>query len=349
MQLEQTFNEIETGFKVEIWGPDQVDETVKGQNHDEGARSAAQVAEKIGADVLIYGWVDTTDVIWQVTPEFYVSADNFYEAEEVTGQHNLGAPFSVMGQGNIATRREVSGEFTSRTRALARITVGLAYYSVRDFKTALSFLQSAGEIQEWEDDEGKEVLYLLVGNAAGRIGDLELARTYHQQALSLDPEYARAYVGLASVYYMSALKPYEETGSPMKTDLNLLSLAITTYKQAAQAAHQPPLSDIPVKVHFGLGQCYFMLVYSGNEELFAPAIVEFEAVIEAHADGANPRVLEMAAESYARLGLIYDLSGHSNWAIENYQKAASLLKDNPERQALYEGRAQAISDETRGQ
>jgi len=343
LRLEQALDEIDLGFTIAIWGPDQVG-TIAGQDRDARARSAAQLAAKIGADVVVYGHVDTGASLWQVTPEFYVAAENFYEAEEITGQHDLGVPLSIGGQGNVAARIAVSEAFTCRARALSRITVGLAYYAVRDFRQALALFQSAEEIEGWQDGDGKQVLYLLIGNSAGRAGDLELARAYHEKSLALDPEYARAYVGLASATYMQALKPYEETGDPTRTDVDLLRSAIATYERAAEAAHQPVLSDIPAKVHFGLGQCYFVLVYSENEELFDPAIAEFEAVIAAYGDGTNPRVLEITVESYARLGLIYDLSGHPDLAVEKYEMAASLSSGNPERQALYEERARTIED-----
>jgi tetratricopeptide (TPR) repeat protein len=345
LRLEQSFDEIDLGFTVTIWGPDQVG-TVRGADHEERARSAARVAGKIDADVIVYGCVDTSNAVWQVSPEFYVSAKSFYQAEEVTGQHELGVPLQVRGQGSVADRIEVSEEFGYRTEALTRITVGLAYYAIGKFEEALRFFESAEGIEGWKDDEGKQVLYLLVGNSAGRIGDLDLAGAYHKKSLSVDSEYARAYVGLASSYYMLALKPYEESGDPAKTDIDLLRLAIGTYERASEAAHQPVLSDIETKVHFGLGQCYFMLVYSGVEELFTPAIAEFEAVIKEYGDGANPRVLELAVESYARLGLIYDLCGHPNLAIRNYEKAGSLLKGDPEKRSLYEERAENIRRRT---
>lgn len=367
LRLEQTFEELDLGFTVTVWGPNQVG-TIEGQSYDVRAESAAQIAESIGADVVVYGVVDTTDAVWQVTPEFYVSAENFYEAEEITGQHALGAPLSITGKGGIADRIQVSNEWTSRVQVLSKITVGLAYYSVRDFKQALTTFQSAEGIEVWEESEGKQVLHLLIGNASGKIAalklrdvveqkealrldeirecneDLKVAETYYQKSSALDTEYARAYVGLANVYYMQALSPFVKTMEPADVDFDKMSLSIATYEKALKAAHQPPLSDVSTKVHFGLGQCHFMLVYSENAEFFNTAIAEFEAVIEEYANGDNPRVRELAAESHARLGRIYVLSEHTDWAIEEYQAAASLLYDNPDRQALYKQTARELKE-----
>ena len=69
------------------------------------------------------------------------------------------------------------------------------------------------------------------------------------------------------------------------------------------------------------------------------AIQEFEAVLADFDDGKNPRVREMAAESHARLGLIYALSESLEPAADHYEEAASLLFDHVEQQQLYEKRA----------
>lgn len=341
LRLEQAFDGLGPELTITVWGPDQVG-TIKGQNSEERASSAARVAKKVGADVIVYGIVDVTNAMWQVTPEFYVSAENFYQAEEITGQHELGTPLPIAGRGNIADRIKVSRELDARIKALSHVTIGLAHYSVRDFEEALASFQSAEGIPEWGDNEGRQVLYILSGNAAMKCDDLSLARAYYQKSVRLDPDYSRGYMGLANVYYRLALKPFEETSDPSNTDASLITLAIETYEQAASAANQPPLSDISTKVHFGLGQAYLMQVYSGHEEAFDRATAEFEVVVEDYADGANPRVREIAAESHARLALIYELSGYTTRAIEEYQLAALLLYDNPDRQAYYERRVQEL-------
>jgi hypothetical protein len=67
---------------------------------------------------------------------------------------------------------------------------------------------------------------------------------------------------------------------------------------------------------------------------------EFQQVIREYGDGKNPRVREFAAESHARMGLLYLFSGYPMDASKEYQLAADLLFDNAERQAQY----QALAD-----
>jgi tetratricopeptide (TPR) repeat protein len=343
LRLVQTFDELALDFTVTVWGPDQVG-VVEGDDREARAQAAERTAQEIGADIVVYGTVSSSDSTLRVAPEFYVSAENFYHAAEVAGEHDLGTGIPISGQGNIADRIEVSGELTARSQALSHICIGLAYYSIRDFEEALNSFYAAEAIEDWEDEEGRYVLYLLIGNAANKEDDFDTAEVYYQRALDIDPEYARGYLGLADVYYRRAIEPFGETEDPTQTDLDLIALAAATYERATTAANQPPLADINTKANFGQGQCYFMRVYAGEEEFFNPAIARFEAVIEDYADGENPRMRELAAESYARLAVIYDLSGYPELAVENYEAAAELLEDNPERHAHYQERAEIIRE-----
>jgi tetratricopeptide (TPR) repeat protein len=179
---------------------------------------------------------------------------------------------------------------------------------------------------------------LLAGNAAGKNENFDLAQTYYEKSLSVVPEYARGYIGLAGVYYMYALEPFQATEKPSNIDLSWLEKSVNTYQLAFEAQLQPALSDIETKVHFGLGQCYLMQVYSGKTELnsFERALAEFALVIDEYGDGENPRVRELAGESHARVGLIYALSGQPQRAVEEYRNAVSLLESNPERRDLYQ-------------
>ncbi len=343
--LQNAFDQTPLDFVVSIWGPEQVGK-IRGQSQEDRTRAAEQLAHKIDADVIVYGWVESTDNIWQIVPEFYISAENFYEGQEITGPYNMGTAIYVAKQQvELLTRFEVNSELFSRAEALSYITIGIVHYSSRDpehLGKALDYFQLADEVKNWDAQEGKQVLYLLMGGTAFKLNDLELAKTYYRKSLTLDPEYARAYLGLAGIFYMQALEFAGEAEEPTGIDISLLNKAIDTYTRALEMPYQPPFSDVATKVHFGLGQCYFALVYSGEKDSFNLAISEFEAVIAEYSDGANPRVLEAAAESYARLGLIYDLSGYPDLAIENYKMAVSL-STNLERQAIYEERWREIA------
>lgn len=330
LHLQQIFEKLNLDFAVSIWGPDQVG-SVEGQNAGERANSSAQIAKKIGADVVVYGIVDVTSTTWQVTPEFYVAGENFYEAEEITGQHELGLPLFVTGQGNVVDRIEVSSELTSRTQVLSHIAIGLAYYSVHDFEKALTNFQSAEKIEGWEDNEGRQVLYLLMGNAAARAALLDQAQEAYQATIKLEPNYARGYAGLGSVAYLRSLE--NVNSEHFEPDLDDLDLAIKYFNQALEASNQPPTADIPTKVALGLGQVYLAQWFSGEGTL-PQAIEQFELVIEYYDNGKNPHVQEFASEAYARLGLIDQQKKNIDLALQKFTTAMHL-STNPSRRGLY--------------
>jgi len=342
LKLNESLSEISKDFTVTIWSPDKVGK-IEGDTPKERAESAEKITKRIGADILVYGLIDISEPVWKITPEFYIASDNFYEAEEITGQYQIGETFSLIGQENVARRIELSNKYEVRAQVISRITIGLAYFSLRDYQKALESFQSAENIPGWDESQGKEVVYLLAGNAAMKTKDFDASITELNKSLSIDPDYGRPLITLGSVYYLQALEPFDKTKIPSDIDLELLDKAIEKYNQALKAKHQPALSDISTKVHFGLGQCYLMQSYAGADILLSNAVEEFQIVIADYGDGKNPRIRELVAESHARLGLIYDLSGYSKDAAQEYQLAADLLFDNPERQKQYQERAQELS------
>lgn len=345
LSLEQDFQKIPLDFVITVWGPEQIG-YLPGKSSEGVAILASEKLQEIDADMIIYGIVDTTDKTWEVKPKFLISSrratDNFYQAAEVTGQHALGTPITITEHVNVADRIASSKELSSRAQVITQLTIGLAHYANHDYEDALGRFHMAKDMKKWESHAGREVILLLIGNALMRSEKFDEAEIYYQKTLDLDPGYARGYLGLANVHYRRAQIPFEEAMDPGAINLDLVERASDLYIHATEVSHQPLLADIQVKSHFGLGQCYFLRVYSGKDVSFDSAIAEFKAVIAAYGNGDNPRVIEFAGEAYARLALIYDLSGHPQMAIDNYKQAASLLECNRERQKYYQNRAETI-------
>ena len=341
LRLEQDIHEINPDLVVTVWGPDQVG-SIQGNDATSRAEQAEKIADRIQADMVVYGVVDLNGSNWDVTPEFYISTQNFYEAREITGQSDLGQALSFPSFTNPAWRYEFGKQMYARTQALSIISVGLGYYALKNYSTALQEFQSAENIQGWSDDQGKKVLYVLIGNAAGKLNNFDLLNTSVQEALSIDPDYARPYIGLAYVMYFRAIAPFQKSQKPTDVDNTYLTQCINYSNEALAAKDKPPLADVIEKADFARGQCYFMRAYSGHINSFDPAVKDFQTVISAYGKGANPRIRELAGESHARLGLIDNLIGNMTTAIQEYQTAADLLPDVPDQQQLYKKRAQEL-------
>lgn len=347
LRLVDDLGEITVGPKVEIWGPDRIG-TISGGTAQERTENAEKLAKDIQAYMIIYGVVEETSTGMIVVPEFYLDSDGFYEGSEIIGQYQLGASFSLPRGNNPAWSHDFNVEMTTRSDIISSMATGLSYLAIHDYDKALDVFQNIDNEIKWPTDgqdqeQGKEVLYALIGFASGKAGEYDINKVALEQAIALNPDYARPYIGIANLNYILALQPFDASKDPNDVDQLLLDNCFSYLDLAAQAPEKPPLAEVDTKIHFARGQCYWLKTYTGYLPDYEIAYEEFQQVVTAYNNGANPRVRELAAESHARLGLIYQLTGNLSSSVDEYQKAAGLLTDIPERQALYQKRADEIS------
>lgn len=341
-RLSGDLREITVGPKVEIWGPDRIG-VIRGKTPEERAQNAAILAKETQAYMVIYGRVESIDGQMYVTPEFYLDTQGFSEGSEIIGQYELVSTFFVAASNNPAWFYDFNRKMYTRSDVISSFAIGLSYFAIQDYETALEIFQKLNSLDSWDDIHSRKVLYALLGFTAGKVGDYELTETMLAQSLEIDPEYARPYIGLANVAYMRSLLLVQESTNPADIDFSLLQECDALLEQARQAKNKPPLAEVETKIHFAQGQCSMMTTYSGRSDSFDLAVQEFEQVIAAYDDGKNSRVQELAGEAYARLALIFSLTDSPDQAGQYYQKAADTLKlISPERAKLYQERADAI-------
>jgi tetratricopeptide (TPR) repeat protein len=348
-RISDALDEMAPDLLITRWGPDELKARrlprIEGSDPATRAAAAEQLAEMIDADLIVYGSLEYDGSSIVVKPEFYVGVRNFYEAVEMIGQYDLGEPVKVRSLSDVADRVNLNKQLSSRTEALSRMILGLAYYALRDYPNTLSQLQAAEPIKDWKAGQGQHVLYLMEANAVIRQEnpDLDQAEAYFRKSLEIQPDYARAMVGLANVDYRRALLKYGATKKDEDLDVALLNQAIDLLNQALASPDQSPLADVPAKVHFELGEINFMLAYCHYQSGYDTAIEEFKAVIKAHAAAGNDHLKERAAESHARLGTIQYMMGNTQEAIIEYQTAIDMLEGYPERQKIYQERIAKIN------
>lgn len=315
---------------------------IKGDTAKIRADNAAKLAAQIHAHMIIYGVIEETTNGMLVIPEFYLDTQGFHESNEVVGQYELGTPFPLPSADNPAWAYDFDRQMQTRSDIISSLSIGMSLFAVHEYEKALEVLQSVETIEGWQDDQGKEVLYALLGFSAGKAKNYDLTEASLEKAIKINPDYARPYIGMANLNYILALQPFEESKDPVDVDQKLLDKCFTYLEKADDAPEKPPLAEVETKIHFSRGQCLWLKSYTGELPDFSLSIKEFAAVIASYDDGNNPRVRELAAESYARLGLIYRLTGDLPRALENYQIAVDLLADIPERQAQFQERADEI-------
>lgn len=316
---------------IEVRGPNDISE-IKGEEPGQLALQAEKLATKINADIVIYGIVSKNGNALRLTPYFFIDVDNFYEAEEIVGQHSLGERITIVkGNDNLPSQIKLNRELSKRAQALALITRGLSMYSIHAYEDAIELFYEANSKDYWNYSSGREVVYQFIGNASAKVEDLASAETAYTEALKIEPEYGRSYAGLANVKYLQALQGV--TPDDFFPDKILLDKAINLYWDALEAKIKPETADVPERVAFGLGQVYFVKWFLGEDTL-TEAINNFTHVLNEFNNGENHRLQETAAEAYGRLGLIERQLGNIDKAIELFSNAIELSSD-PSRRGLY--------------
>ncbi len=342
---------------------------IQGGTPEERARNAELFAQKVKADVLIYGSIVKKGKFGEIVPEFYVNYTGFSQAAEVVGEHEIGKPMLVnipISESDLELGQNKA--LKARDTALINMVVGLAQYSLDNYDQALKSFQAAADEQGWLKSQGKEIVYLLIGNTYGRKAGqiiqltndahqqaLAQAEQAYQQALAINPQYARAQVGMAGILYQQALGPLDNT----QFDLAKLAEAEQAYRDLLQRSDLPASAHIPGKVHFGLGQVYMARAsealameqngksandllavgLSPSKDEFAQAANEFQQTIDLYKAGEDA-LTSIASQSYANMAWIARTNKDYRKAIEYINDAIDIASP------YYEARFYAMLGDT---
>lgn len=218
-ELQTELEPLREEFQVQIWH-DSMDITEKrarlgivtGATPEERAREAETLARRIKADIVIYGNHRVDHSPASFTPEFYVASLASNDVDELLGRYDLGDPIPVpTDAGSSFPWFEANQVLAARTEALTFFTAGLVLESARQFEAASAAFRRALEVEEWDEGQGKEIIYLFLGRQAVSLGRDEEAEEALRRALELDPGYARAYIGLGNLRRRAAQRLWQES------------------------------------------------------------------------------------------------------------------------------------------
>jgi tetratricopeptide (TPR) repeat protein len=329
-QIKANFSEmrLDTVTSYTICGPEQTG-TIQTEDH------AREFAGSTNATLVVYGTIKQSNDLSFFTPRFFVSHSAFKEAEEITGQHELGN--DVPGKLDSAMILIESPGVQARVDGLSMLTIGLVYYSVDRLEEALEYFKKADN-PAWVGS-GKETVFLLTGNVyiqqASNIKDfsnLSVAEEYYQEALDINPRYGRAMIGQANVVYLRAY--VEKDCDPAE-----LEAAAALLEQALGLEGQPASANIESKVHFYRGQLALIRddCQLPGDDWASIAEQEFTWVTaryEADKNSNAPKSIQyFASHAYARLGYLAYQRNDADSAIAHLQSAVALA--SPIYQAEY--------------
>ncbi len=298
-------------------------------------REAEQLVNDIGADVLIYGTVFIDGDSATLSPRFFIA--NRPDIQELTGQHRLALPITFTVS-ELAFQDKINAELRSRASILVLMTEGLTFLSAKDFAKGLRcFQQAIHEAEKHGRFDGQEVLYLLAATASHLNQNPKEADEYIDKSLSLNPEYARAYIARGNIYYTQALE--------MSFDEILLNEALSEYqraKRAIEAQDQPPGAYIREKVNISLGNIYVVQAQKTRDiELFSEAIDAYSQVVAEYEKVRCKEIWcklgiyreqsplkEFASIAYFGLGAAYERQESYYQAENAYKQCIDLTGDS---------------------
>ena len=302
------FREAE-GYAFEVRGPDDTG-SVRGATRAERAAAAQELAVSIAADVIVYGTL--TD--GAVAPEFFIQArvENLADAEELTGQYELGSRIfgSELGTGTITDNAAVRLALLARTRALTQFVIGLSFYGGHDYISARGAFESADTAvvagRRWQGDP------VPVPRELGR-----KARRARGGRCRL-PAGPDAEPGARE---RSLAAPRSSSSRRRSSDMTATAHQVTSTSQGSPGrrpatiersppATRPAVSNIDAKASYGLGRVYSCEALAGTAASAAAARSAFAEVVDEYEAG-NEAIGELAAESYAGLALLADVTAEA--------------------------------------
>jgi hypothetical protein len=322
-------------------------------NSPEGlTQAAANLAQRLNADMIIYGTIDQRQQPPVLNLQMYLAPKLEDALDEIKGNFPLNAPILINSDLSSDT---VQTEITRQTKLMAKLA--LAQFESKSGRTleALEDYLDAAELARDSDllkfFIGREYLFTIEREAipqGAHAAFEEQARTSLEEALQLNPENARAYIGLGTYYLKQAKHLILEATFSEFTDqgfqqiMTLLDKAEAEYGRVLElkvdsAEYGVPMGDIArlslgdVQVSRGIALQGYAQYDPASEafeqamQMFNQAIVTLNDTLPAFQAPNLSRYLALnhqaLGSAYQNSGYLADLAGDSSAARQAYQQA----------------------------
>lgn len=309
---------------------------IEGDSAQARQEAAAELARTLNAHMVIFGNFASGAAAPGLDLEFYLSPlASKDEFATITGAHSLGKTILLPASFNLEDPQIRIGvketRLEPRSRAVFWLTVGLTQQLFGRSEQALqTFEQAEQALVDWPDSDGKEILYFFLGREHLILGNVDQAQGYFEKAVAVNPGYARAQVGLGSVFARRA----RETADPALRlqEPGFLSQALDRQEQGvalAVAAEEPVLEAVGrtalAKSYRLLGQTHYEL-----DQLDAAAAALEQAIVEAK----QATQLLAASQEYRLLAQAQETLGAAYLQQANLLQRAGRLAEARERAEL---------------
>jgi len=305
-----------------------------------------EVAANINANLMFYGSIETHNSLAQLELGFYILPQFEYHFEDIQGSYSPGAAIRIADLNNPGP--SVQSELEKQSTLIARLAMGLTQVQLGESEAALEAFTKAAKI-----DPDSAIVQFFIGREnlvlADRFPDRRetfqvAAEEAFQNSIALDGQFARAYIGLGSVYtdrtaeLITVALESDQTVDPQAGDW--ADLAVQTYQKALDLNPDPVKYGNPVAeiARMALGHAYrlqgqvaylqgdFPLALASYDQALA-ALGEVRPQFEASAQGNEShrrylaQVYEYLGETYKWQGFAFERSADYEAAIQAYERA----------------------------
>lgn len=320
---------------------------ISGKDAQARQQAAISVLNDRSAKVAIYGVIhyDATTKQMQLQPEFYVSADRYFnDAQELTGNYKFGKEVP-------ADSLDERGKLNARVTALSYVMTGLFEHMTQQFDSALKSYQAALDVPNWDEGDGKDIVYMLIGNSNMKLAEkaarqcdrstvlakADEAEAAYKQSVSISPDFARVYAGLANVYAVRALWLPEDNDKCASQKINTEALKqAEQYVEQYQAKADATLTDedkgvqrklllTEVQVHFLLWAIQDKAARSDeNNAEYQAMLKAVNTIVQNYSSNSDSTWASPVMEAYLFRGQANYARGKFREALDDYGQALTV-------------------------
>jgi tetratricopeptide (TPR) repeat protein len=313
--------------------------------------AADETATDVNASLIYYGNIESADPPAELVLGFYIAPQFEYNFEDIQGNYTPGRPIRIADMGNPGP--SVQAELEKQSSVIAWLTIGLTQVQLGESEQASQAFNKAAEIDPHSAIVqffiGRENLFLADRYPDQREAYQQAAEEAFQKAIVLDDQYARAYIGLGSVYTdraASLINNALTTGQAIEPQARgWTDQAVQAYQQVLDlepdsAEYGNPVADV---ARMALGHAYRLqgqVAYLQSEysaslisyDQALTALEEVRPVFEASVEENESQrrylaqVYEYLGETYKWQGFAFEQTADYVAAIQAYEQALEAFQ-----------------------
>jgi tetratricopeptide (TPR) repeat protein len=306
--------------------------------------TAEKTTLHINADLLIYGYIDTGSNPQQLILNFWVAPQDKYKFEDIQGNTRVGDPIRVVDLNDPGV--SVQGQLQDQSTAVAWIAIGLAQEQLGQSEDALAAFLNAEK-----NAPQSEMVKFFIGREYLFISDLQPNRQKElwqkaedalQAAITINDQYARAYIGLGALYMKRSTFLVEAALASKKEPdpqaMQWVEQAIESYQKVLELNPDSNEYGNPVEevARLALGNAFRLkgtiLLTQGDSDSALKAFDEAIQYLDASRTKFEASVAEhesyrrYLAQTYESLGTAYQWQGNALDAKQDFDSALAAYQ-----------------------